>query len=565
MDNDRAPVSLSRRAVLRTGAAGLAVSSLAAAGLARSVRAQDATPKPATESLPDLTGVAPLPLTGDLLAAFEAYIATSLADFGIPGVSVAVVQGGEVVFLQGFGVRELERAAPITGDTLLRIGSVTKSFSSMLTATLVDDGTLDWETPIIDLLPDFAVEDDALTARLTMRDAFCACSGLPRRDWEFIFNSQSLTPESMVAGMANLPLTAPYGEVFQYNNQLVATGGFAAAVANGGDADELGRAYAIAMRQRVLNPIGMERTTLALTEVLADDDYAVPHGTDLAGDFHPLLVLVDDTWIASVEPTGGLWSSAREMSRYVQTELARGVSPDGARVVSAANLERTWAPGVAFPPVPAGTPADTATFQQSYALGWFTGAYGGQRVVWHSGGTMGFTSLVTMLPDADLGLVVLTNGGDPVTSPFPLAVHFRLLELLFDLPESFGPRITPALAAIVQGRADLVAQLGPVDPAAVAPSLGNYASPALGEARLSLRAGALVADFGGYRTELQLITGTGGPDAAYRAVDPPLAGFLPPSTVTFPPGADGRPQLVLTMKGDDGQDLVYPFAPVAEG
>ena len=562
---------LSRRTALRAGAASLAAATLVAADLARPTRAQDATPEPppptadatpATESVPDLTGVAPLPLTGERLAAFEAYVAAMLAEVGVPGASVAVVQGGAVAFLDGFGVRELGRAAPVTADTLLRIGSVTKSFSSLLTATLVDAGRLTWETPLVDLLPTFAVADADLTPRLTVGDAFCACSGLPRRDWEFIFNARTLDPERMVAAMAELPLTAPYGEKFQYNNQLVATGGFAAAVADGGSPNDLGAAYAIALRARVLNPIGMPRTTLRVADVLADGDYATPHGADLAGAFHPLPLLEDDTWIVPVEPTGALWSSAREMARYVQTELARGVSPDGTRVVSAANLERTWQPGVAFPPAPPGTPAETATFSQHYALGWFTGAFGGQRLVWHSGATMGFTSLVTLLPDADFGIVVLTNGEASVATPFTYAVTIRLLELLFDLPAAFDAIVTAGLAAAAQGRADLVAQLGPVDPAAITPYLGRYANPALGEASLSLRGEALFFEAGGYQAELRSQLGADGAVIAYRPVDAPLAGFLPPTTITFPPGADGSSQLVLTIKDDQAQDLVYPFLPV---
>ena len=103
---------------------------------------------------------------------------------------MAVVQGGEVVFLQGFGVREFGQPEPVTADTLLGIGSVTKSFSLLLTATLVDAGRLSWDTPLVDLLPTFAVADPALSPRLTARDAFCACTGLPRRDFEFIFNAR---------------------------------------------------------------------------------------------------------------------------------------------------------------------------------------------------------------------------------------------------------------------------------------------------------------------------------------------------------------------------------------
>jgi CubicO group peptidase (beta-lactamase class C family) len=185
---------ITRRALL----ASAAVSPLLAAGRP-TAWAQVETPgedvvatpvvTPEDHAVADLTGATPLPLTGERLATFEAYVAAKLAEAGVPGAAVAVVQNGEVVFQQGFGVREIGQPDPVTPDTLLRIGSVTKSFSSFLTATLVDTGRLSWETPLVDLLPSFAVADPELTPRLTTRDAFCACTGLPRRDFEFIFNA----------------------------------------------------------------------------------------------------------------------------------------------------------------------------------------------------------------------------------------------------------------------------------------------------------------------------------------------------------------------------------------
>jgi CubicO group peptidase (beta-lactamase class C family) len=338
--------------------------------------APSATPGAAQDGpLPDLTGVAPLPLTGARLATFEAYVAAKLAQAAVPGAAVAVVQGGEVAFRQGFGVRELGRPEPVTADTLLRIGSVTKSFSSLLAATLVDAGRVSWETPLVDLLPNFAVSDPDLTKRLTIRDAFCACTGLPRRDLEFILNAQALTPELVIDGMARLPLTAPFGETYQYSNQMVAAGGFAAAVADGGSPHDLSHAYAIALREQVLNPIGMPRSTLALTEVVSDNDYATPHAEDIAGAVHPLPLLADDLWLVPVAPAGALWSSAREMARYLQTALGRGLSPDGDRVVSAANLERTWRPAVAFPEAPGAPP--TLAVSIGYGLGWGVGRTAG--------------------------------------------------------------------------------------------------------------------------------------------------------------------------------------------
>ena len=155
------------------------------------VTAQEAThpSSPVASPAADLTGVAPLPLTGERLAAFEAYVAEILAAAEVPGAAVAVVQGGQVTYAQGFGVKELGTDAPVTPDTLMQVGSTQKSMTSLLAASLVDAGRLRWDTRLVDLLPGFATGDPALTERLTVADAFCACSGLPRRDLELVFNS----------------------------------------------------------------------------------------------------------------------------------------------------------------------------------------------------------------------------------------------------------------------------------------------------------------------------------------------------------------------------------------
>jgi CubicO group peptidase (beta-lactamase class C family) len=550
-DNQR----FSRRATLRA-TAGVAASTLLAAGFTQKLAAaQDATPAATSDqgALPDLTGVAPLPLTGERLATFEAYVATKLAEVGVPGAAVAVVQGGEVTFLQGFGVRELGQPGSVSGDTILRIGSVTKSFSSLLAATVVDAGLLTWETPLVDVLPSFAVADPDLTPRLTVADAFCACTGLPRRDWQVVIGAQSLTPELVIDSAVDLPLTAPYGERFQYNNQIVAAGGYAAAVADGGSPYDLGHAYDVALRARVLNPIGMTHSTLSLTDVLAGDDYATPHSAGITGTLQPLTLLEDDLWVSVVAPTGGLWSSAREMARYVQTELQRGVSPDGVRVVSAENLERTWQPGVALPPPAPGTSPAQATFSEHYGLGWFTGAYFGQRLVWHNGATLGFHSLVSLLPEADLGAVVLTNATVGQAETFTTAVQMRLLELLFDLPATIDAVLAPGPAAVAQARDDLLAELGQVDPAAVTPFLGRYTNPTLGELTLALREGTLVFDVGTLRSELRPHLGAGGTITDYLFVDPPLGGFPPEMTVSLTQDAAGQPQPVLTVLTAPGE------------
>ena len=508
--------------------------------------------RPAASPTPDLTGVAPLPLTGERRAEFEAYVADMVAKTGVPGAAVAVVQGGEVVYLNGFGVREVGRPEPVTPDTLMRIGSVTKAMTGVMAATLVDDGRLSWETPVVDLLPTFAVADPALTPRLTVRDAFCACTGLVRRDLEIILTSRELSTEGLVASVRDLPLTAPYGERFQYNNQMYAAGGYAAAVAAGGAWGDLSHAYALAMQERLLNPIGMPRSTLSVEQVLASGDYAGSHDLTLAGEHRPLPLLEEETFVSAVAPAGALWSSAREMARFVQTQLAEGVAPDGGRVVSAENLAVTWEPQVAIPPDPS-QPSVFMESAQAYGQGWVIGAYKGQRLLSHSGGTAGFASQVAVLPEADLGLVVLTNGrGGRFLG---IAAQFRLLELAFGQAAEFEALAESFLAASAQQRADILATLAAVDPAAVAPYLGRYAHPALGEVGVALRGDRLLFDAGEVRWELRPVAGE---EATYVFYDGPAAGLVP---MTFQEGEGGRFVMVLRMP--DEAATTYAFEPIA--
>jgi CubicO group peptidase (beta-lactamase class C family) len=493
----------------------------------------------------NLAGVAPLPLTGARRLEFEAYIGDSMRRFGVLGASVAVVQGGQVVYLQGFGVKEQGGTAPVTPDTLLAIGSTTKAMTTMMAATVVDDGGMSWDTRVVDLLPAFAVADPALTPRVTMADTFCNCTGLPTRTWQLMLPADILTPERIIASAADMPLTTPFREEFQYSNQMFVVGGYAATVAAGGAPTDLADAFRRAMGDRILGPIGMTHSTFAIDDVLANGDYAYPHGADLDGQTRPLPLLVDAGWLTEVAPAGGLWSSARDMARYVQTQLADGVAPDGTPVVSTTNLARTRAAGVTLPPV-GSTILEEAS--QHYALGWEVGAYKGQPLVSHSGGTFGFASEVGFLPQADLGVVIINNTGGTGGGFFNFDVQFRLFELLFGQPAEFQAVADQFREAYAGGLAALRAQAGPVDAAALAPYEGRYTNPAMGEIVLALRDGRLVFQAAAIRAELRAQLDEAGHAVAYVFADPPLAG--PALAATLRLGADGRPEVVLTAHGE---------------
>ena len=191
----------------------------------------------------DLTGIEPLRLTGELLDEFEAYVVDAMERLDIPGSSVSVVQGGEIVYANGFGVRERGKSGPVTPETLMMIVSVTKSMTTMLMATLVDDGLMDWDTPMVEVLPTFALADSQLTREITARNLVCACTGVPRRDFELLLNYDDLSAEDIIESLATFELFTDFGEAFQYSNQMVATGGYVAAAVVGAEYGSLYDGY----------------------------------------------------------------------------------------------------------------------------------------------------------------------------------------------------------------------------------------------------------------------------------------------------------------------------------
>ncbi len=518
-------------------------------------------PATAVESPSDLTGAAPLPLTGERRAVFESYIADALHRFDVPGAEVAVVQNGDLVYLNGFGVKQDGGTRPVTPDTLMMIGSITKSMTTMMAATLVDDGRLSWKTRLVDLLPGFAVADAALTGRLTIRDAFCNCSGVPGLNINSYF--KNLTPEEVVTALAPVKPIADFGKQFIYNNFLIGSGGYALGVADGGASTDLGLAYDAAMRERVLAPIGMGRSTFDLQTVLADGDYALPHAVDLSGDQRPLPLTAEGV-LLPYRPAGGLWSDAREMARYLQTELARGVAPGGTRVVSATNLEATWAPAVSVPNYLGGPPQMAATMT-SYGLGWLNGEYHGLRVVSHGGGTGGFTADIAFLPEADLGIVILTNAfalspKSPIPLAFEYATELRLFEILFDQPAEIDAELGEQARTLAAARPPV--SLGKIDPGAVAPYLGRYDNAELGEVSLSLRNGRLMLDTGEVNSELRPLADDDG-EAVYLLHDPPLSLFSQAYGVTLRFGGDAEgPRITMTIPASvTGPAQEFVFTP----
>ncbi len=474
-----------------------------------------------------LVGKIPRQFSGDLVTAFETYAQDLLRRSDVPGMAIAVVQGGQIVYAKGFGVTKLGEQQPVTPDTLMMIGSTGKSLTTLMMATEVDEGLFVWDTPVISLYPSFAVADPDLTRQITMRHLVCACSGVPRRDLEFLFNAQTLTPEAVIASLRDFTFYTGFGETFQYSNQMVAAAGYIAAAVASRASSDLQQAYASQLRQRVLEPIGMTRTTLDFDLVRSDPDAATPHGANLDFAYVPISLDLEAT-LLPVAPAGAHWSTANDMARYLLTQIQHGLAPGGQRIVSETNLLETWKPQVAVD-------ADT-----SYGLGWLVGSYKGVKMIFHGGNTLGFSSDLAFLPYVGLGIVVLANGQG--ANLLTEGLRYRLLELVYDQPAEYEKTIQYVEEQAAKGQEQLRAQRADaIDQAAVQPFLGQYVNQALGEVTLRLDGGKLVLDAGEFQTALLQMKERAPGGIGFLAADPPIAGLQ----VMLRRSVAGQPEVVI--------------------
>jgi CubicO group peptidase (beta-lactamase class C family) len=473
----------------------------------------------------DLAGIEPLPITEELIDELEAYIVAKMAELDVPGAAVAIVQGGEMVYANGFGVRNLESGEPVTPETLMMIGSTTKSMTTMLMAHLVDEGVFDWDTPVLEVFPDFRVVDPEITEQITMQNLVCACTGVPRRDLEWLFNAEELSAEEIVESLAEFEFFTDFGEAFQYSNQMVATGGYLAALAAGGVYGELYDAYVTLMQDNILDPIGLTSSTFSFDEVRAGGVYATPYGKTLLGENIELSLSVEEV-LVPIGPAGALWSNVLDMASYLEVLLNDGTTAEGTEIASAENLAVTWEPQVDI------------TADASYGLGWIVEEYKGVPVISHAGNTFGFTSELAFLPEADLGITILTNQRG---SALNNVVRYRLLEMIFDQEPEVEEILQFQLDMQEEAYADLRDSLQEaVDPDIVAEYVGSYTNADLGEVTLEVQDGALILDVGEFQAEVRARRDEDG-EISYLTFVTPLEGI----PVEFTTDDNGEPTMIL--------------------
>lgn len=357
-------------------------------------------------------------------------IRAQMAAWKVPGAGVAVVAGGEVIFAEGFGVRSIETQAPVTADSVFAIGSSTKAFVTFGLGLLVEEGKLDWDQPLRHYIPEFKMRDVMATERMTARDLVSHRSGLPRHDLAWYGSSRSRW--ELFEAIQYLEPSKDFRSYFQYQNFMFMAAGCLIERLSG-------MTWEAFTQERILKPLGMTSSNFSVNDSQAMGNIALPHE-----ERDEVMQVVPFRNIDAVGPAGSINSNVVDMAQWMKVHLAKGEF-NGARLIAEAQLAQMHRPQMVILDMPG---LDLVLNQpefgtMDYGLGWFIQRYRGQRWVHHGGSIDGFSAFVSLLPDADTGVVVLTNLGGSLAGML-LAVHVH--DCVLDLPPiDWTARLKPGL------------------------------------------------------------------------------------------------------------------------
>lgn len=413
-------------------------------------------------------------LTPERIAALTGFVEKAMAGLEIPGVGLAFIEDGKIVWEGGLGVTALGGTEKVDKDTAFMIASNTKGMATLLLSTLVDEGKLAWDQKVTEVYPSFRLGSDETTASVRVEHLICACTGLPRKDMQWVMNTSRATPASdTFVQLAATEPTSGFGEVFQYNNLMASAAGYI-----GGHlihpSMEIGAAFDKAMAERIFKPLGMERTTFDFATAMASN-WARPHARGYSGPVEQA-PMDWNNMVFPYRPAGGAWSSAHDMALYALNELNTGKLANGKQLVSEGNLLKRRQRYV-----PTGD-------NSWYGMGLMEASGNGKNVFFHGGSLIGYKSNFWFIPEDRIGAVLLTNSdtGQALLGLF----QRKLMEVLYDGKPEAEENLAASVSLGAEARAKFKAKIVEKgDPAILAKLASRYVNKDLGPLTISREGG----------------------------------------------------------------------------
>ncbi|KAF8949963.1 hypothetical protein BGZ52_004185, partial [Haplosporangium bisporale] len=295
---------------------------------------------------------------------------------GIPGMSVAVVHKGKIIFAQGFGRRN-ENNDPFTAETVAPIASQTKAFTAAAIGELVAEGKMDWDkTPVSTYLPEFQLKDPYLNSQVTLADILSHRSRLRHVDVKY-----------------------PLRTEFHYNNVCYIVAGEAAA-------QVAGMPYEDVVRVKVINPLGLTNTGFSYQEMQTRPNYAMPYHAKTMEDAQQGKFIAGELDLSyqNGSAAGFIYSNVLDLTTWAMTMMHKG-ELNGKQILNRESIKTIQTAHS----IEAGNRGPDFGIVSAYGLGWGIDSYKGHAIYHHGGSNLGFRSNGVQFPHADLAVVVLTN------------------------------------------------------------------------------------------------------------------------------------------------------------
>jgi CubicO group peptidase (beta-lactamase class C family) len=426
-------------------------------------------------------------------ADLDQWVARAMQTFQVPGIGLAIVKDDAVVVAKGYGVRKLGEPAQVDARTLFGIASNTKVFTATALGLLVEEGKIAWDAPVVRYLPAFALSDPYVTHEMSVRDLLVHRSGLGLGAGDLLWWPESTYNRKDVADrLRYIPLATSFRSAYAYDNVLYLVAGELIEKISGQSWEDF-------VSTRILANVGMTGTNVRHSAAAPGNgvgNVAATHAP-VDGKVRPIRPFESD----NTNPAGGINSSAEDMAKWLRVQLSGGVLPDGTRLFSAATARQlsSIVTPIAIGTAPPELPALQMNFH-GYALGLDIRDYRGHKLVTHTGGLPGYVSRVAMIPDAGIGVAVLTNqesGAAFDSIAFHVLDHY-LGAAAFDWIDGYKKvqARSEAAVAAAEGRGGAARDTSAKPSLPLAKYAGTYRDAWYGDITVALESGTLIMRFG---------------------------------------------------------------------
>ncbi len=346
----------------------------------------------------------------------DAYFKQARQDWEVPGYAIAIVKDGKVVYAKGYGVLEAGKKQIVDENTLFAIASNTKAFISASLAHLVWEGKITWNDKVVSFLPYFALYDSYTTSQATLKDILSHRTGLGTFSGDVIWYKSNYSAEEVIKHVKYVPQAYSFRAGYGYSNLMFITAGEVIKSITGMPWDKF-------VQRHILTPLQMDRTVTSVKNLDKMGNFASPHKT-IDGKITPI------PWVNwdNMGAAGGIISSVSDMSKWMILQMNNGIN-HGDTIFSPQAQVAMWTPQNSFEVSLASQKNMPTKHFSAYGLGWGIWDYQGRKVVSHSGGYDGMYSRVTMIPEEQVGVVVLTNAMTGITTPVTMRVIDELLNI----------------------------------------------------------------------------------------------------------------------------------------